>query len=157
MHNQVIPLFMGAQKKVAWVWVSDSVIQNKGQVIAVYPAGVLPLEPPRQNASKLYLTNDMAERKRKLIDLGEAFVILAKGFGTLEESFQLLTEMSINQTRVRPVIFVGQKFYQPLFDLLRLQLKEGMISKEVIDAISLVDSAEETIELLGDLKLEQVV
>lgn len=92
---------MGAQKKVAWVWVSDSVIQNKGQVIAVYPAGVLPLEPPRQNASKLYLTNDMAERKRKLIDLGEAFVILAKGFGTLEESFQLLTEMSINQTRVR--------------------------------------------------------
>ena len=65
--------------------VSDSVIQNKGQVIAVYPAGVLPLEPPRQNASKLYLTNDMAERKRKLIDLGEAFVILAGGFGTLED------------------------------------------------------------------------
>lgn len=32
-----------------------------------------------------------------------------------------------------------------------------MISKEVIDAISLVDTAEETIELLGDLKLEQVV
>ena len=82
--------------------------------------------------------------------LGEAFVILAGGFGTMEESFQLLTEMSINQTAVRPVIFVGRKFYQPLFDLLRLQLKEGMISKEVIDAISLVDTAEETIELLGE-------
>ncbi|MEG1487398.1 TIGR00730 family Rossman fold protein [Lactococcus sp.] len=150
-------LVYGGSKEGCMGMVSDSVIQNKGQVIAVYPAGVLPLEPPRQNASKLYLTNDMAERKRKLIDLGEAFVILAGGFGTLEESFQLLTEMSINQTRVRPVIFVGQKFYQPLFDLLRLQLKEGMISKEVIDTISLVDSAEETIELLGDLKLEQVV
>ena len=150
-------LVYGGSEEGCMGMVSDAVIRHQGKVIAVYPDGILPLEPPRQNASQLYLTSGMDERKRKLIELGEAFVILAGGFGTMEESFQLLTEMSINQTAVRPVIFVGRKFYQPLFDLLRLQLKEGMISKEVIDAISLVDTAEETIELLGDLKLEQVV
>lgn len=67
----------------------------------------------------------MDERKRKLIDLGEAFIILAGGFGTMEESFQLLTEMSINQAAIRPVIFVGRKFYQPLLTYCACNLRKG--------------------------------
>lgn len=36
--------------------VSDAVLENKEQVIVVYPNAVLPLEQPRQNATELYLS-----------------------------------------------------------------------------------------------------
>lgn len=80
-------LVYGGSEEGCMGMVSDAVIHHQGKVIAVYPDGILPLEPPRQNASQLYLTSGMDERKRKLIDLGEAFVILAGGFGTMEEIF----------------------------------------------------------------------
>ncbi|MDG6126999.1 TIGR00730 family Rossman fold protein [Lactococcus formosensis] len=137
--------------------VSDAVLENKGQVIAVYPEGVLPLEPPRQNATELYLAKNMDERKRKLIDLGEAFIILPGGFGTMEEVFQLLTEMSIGQTEIRPVIFIDKDFYLPLFNMIQQQTKEEMLSLEVLEAVHLVETTEQAMQLLGDLNYEQAI
>lgn len=137
--------------------VSDAVLEHKGQVIAVYPDGALPLEPPRQNATELYLAKNMDERKRKLIDLGDAFIILPGGFGTMEEVFQLLTEMSIGQTEIRPVIFIDKDFYLPLFDMIQQQTKEEMLSLEVLEAVHLVETTEQAMELLGDLNYEQAI
>ncbi|EKF52349.1 TIGR00730 family Rossman fold protein [Lactococcus garvieae] len=137
--------------------VSDAVLRNKGQVIAVYPDGLLPLEPPRENATELYLAKNMDERKRKLIDLGEAFIILPGGFGTMEEVFQLLTEMSIGQTEIRPVIFIDNEFYLPLFNMIQLQAQEEMLSTEVLEAVHLVETTEQAMQLLGELNYEQAV
>ncbi|RZI47949.1 LOG family protein [Lactococcus kimchii] len=137
--------------------VSDAVLKNNGEVIAVYPDGILPLEPPRQDATELYMAKTMDERKRKLIDLGEAFIILPGGFGTMEEAFQLLTEMSIGQTSIRPVIFIGKDFYRSLFEMIKVQIEEEMLSLEVVEVMHLVETTDEAIKLLGDLKYEQLV
>ena len=99
----------------------------------------------------------MDERKRKLIDLGEAFIILPGGFGTMEEVFQLLTEMSIGQTAIRPVIFIDKDFYLPLFNMIQQQTQEEMLSLEVLEAVHLVETTEQAMELLGDLNYEQAI
>ena len=150
-------LVYGGSKEGCMGAISDAALLHHGRVIAVYPDGFLPLEPPRQNASQLYLTKSMDERKRNLIDLGDAFVVMPGGFGTMEEAFQLLTEMAINQTRIRPVIFVGKTFYSSLSHFIQLQLKEGMLSSEVASAMHFVDNIEETINLLGENHLEQAI
>ena len=137
--------------------VSDAVLKNHGKVIAVYPDGILPLEPPRQNPTELHLAKTMDERKHKLIDFGDAFVILPGGFGTMEEAFQLLTEMSIGQTLIRPVIFIGINFYKPLFEMVQHQIEEEMLSLEVVKEMYLVDTTEEAMQLIGDQEYEQII
>lgn len=144
-------LVYGGSKEGCMGAISDEALNNQGKVIAVYPDGALPLEPPRENATKLYMAPNMDERKRLLIDLSEAYIILAGGFGTMEEAFQLLTEMSINQTEIKPVVFVGRDFYQPLFDLMETQVEQNMLDLEVVKAIKLADSADEAISILGDV------
>ena len=99
----------------------------------------------------------MDERKHKLIDFGDAFVILPGGFGTMEEAFQLLTEMSIGKTLIRPVIFIGINFYKPLFEMVQHQIEEEMLSLEVVEEMYLVDTTEEAMQLIGDQEYEQII
>ena len=49
---------MVVPKKGVWGMVSDAVIRHQGKVIAVYPDGILPLEPPLKMPVNFYLTSE---------------------------------------------------------------------------------------------------
>ncbi|WP_223804472.1 LOG family protein [Lactococcus kimchii] len=91
------------------------------------------------------------------VDLREVFIILPGGFGAIEEAFQLLTEMSIGQTNIRPVIFIGKDFYHSLFEITKVQVEEEMLSLEVVEVIYLAETTEAALTLLGELKHEQII
>ncbi len=82
------------------------------------------------------------------------YVFFPGGFGTLDEFFELVTLVQTKKLAY-PVLLVavGKEFWQPMFDWVKKEIyeKHKAVSKEEIDIIHLVDSAEEVVSLIKEL------
>jgi uncharacterized protein (TIGR00730 family) len=83
-------------------------------------------------------------RKVMLVKYSQAFVILPGGFGTLDEMFEALTLIQTNKVYDFPVILVGKKYWNPIYDFIRGHLVEhGMINPKDLEDLHLVDDPKE--------------
>lgn len=106
--------------------VAKSVKKYDGKVTGVYPKGHFEDEKPLYDIDFFIEVDNMDDRKRKLIDLADAYVILPGGTGTLEEFAQLLCEMMINITPWRPIFILNEDgFYNGLASQLYTFIHEG--------------------------------
>ena len=64
---------------------AESVLDAGGSVTGVEPQFFIDAGYEYDRLTKLFVTKDMAERKSKMIELGEAFIAFPGGTGTLEE------------------------------------------------------------------------
>jgi uncharacterized protein (TIGR00730 family) len=63
---------------------------------------------------ELHLTRDLRERKAKMEMLGDAFLVLPGGFGTLEELLEIMTLKQLQQHQKAIVILNANGFFDPL-------------------------------------------
>jgi len=95
--------------------IADEVLKRDGLVTGVIPQFLLDLEVGHKEVTELIVTENMHQRKQKMADLADGFVILPGGFGTLEEFFEVLTwlQLGLHQKAIG-VLNVGG-FYDHLF------------------------------------------
>ena len=74
---------------------AESVLKAKGKVIGVEPQFFIDAGFDYPKITQLIVTQDMSERKTKMIELGDAFIAFPGGTGTLEE----ITEHEYNQLK----------------------------------------------------------
>jgi uncharacterized protein (TIGR00730 family) len=67
-----------------------------------------------------YLFDNITERQKKLVDLGNAFLILPGGFGTLFELLEVVTKNQIGEAS-KPIFVYN---YKGIYDNLLLQIKK---------------------------------
>ena len=93
--------------------------------------------------------------RKVMLSLGEAYVFFPGGFGTLDELFEMVTLVQTKKiTKPIPIIVVGKKYWQPLFDWLKLDVNQRCktISKKDFEILQLVDTAEEAFKLIKTKK-----
>ena len=78
--------------------IADSVLKAGGEVTGVEPNFFIENEFQHDGLTKLIVTEDMTERKKKMIELGEAFIAFPGGTGTLEEIAEVLSKVSLKRT-----------------------------------------------------------
>ena len=78
-------LVYGGSKSGLMGAIADSVLKAGGEVIGVETKFFVENEFQHDGLTKLIVTEDMTERKNKMIELGEAFIAFPGGTGTLEE------------------------------------------------------------------------
>ncbi len=88
--------------------------ENGGKVVGVAPRffdkeGVL-----YKKCDEFYWTDTMRERKQKMQDLSDAFVVMPGGIGTFEEFFEMITLVSLGQLEKPIVIFNIGGYYDKL-------------------------------------------
>lgn len=71
--------------------VANGVLDKNGNVIGVIPKFLKKLEIEHPNITECHSVENMHERKTIMSDLGDAFIIMAGGFGTMEEFFEIIT------------------------------------------------------------------
>ena len=90
-------------------------------------------------------------RKLMFQKYSQGFVVMPGGYGTLDELFNALTLIQTKKSKLFPIILVGKKHYEPLFDWIKGTLAENkLISPEDIDLINLVEDKEEVKQILSD-------
>ena len=84
---------------------------HDGDVVGVIPKALMKVEGVAYQAcDELHITDTMRERKRIMYERGDAFVVLAGGFGTLEEFLEVLTLRQLGY-HDRPIVLVNTDGY----------------------------------------------
>lgn len=132
--------------------VSDAVISGGGQAIGIIPQFLKVAEPPHEGLTRLEVVETMAERKTRMIELGDAFVALPGGPGTLEEISEVISLIKIarftGETPGPCVLVNVAGFYSPLIEQLDYMEQEGFMFEGNRDAIGVANSISELEALL---------
>jgi uncharacterized protein (TIGR00730 family) len=67
-------------------------------------------EEEHSGLTEIVMVDTMHERKQKMYEASDAFVVLPGGFGTLDEMFEILTWRQLNQ-HGKPVFIYNQDGY----------------------------------------------
>ena len=88
-------------------------------------------------------------RKLMFQKYSQGFIVMPGGYGTLDELFNALTLIQTKKSKKFPIILVGKKHYQPLYDWIQgTLLSDKLISDEDIHLIKLVEEKEEVQDIL---------
>ena len=88
------------------------------KVTGILPGFLRELEPPLAAGENIEIVPDMGVRKRRMLSLSDAFLILPGGIGTLDEFFEVIVEKQLGQLPKPIVILNLSGCYDPLIDLL---------------------------------------
>jgi uncharacterized protein (TIGR00730 family) len=76
-----------------------------------------------------------------------SFVIFPGGFGTLDETFEVLTLMQTRKTRPTPMVLAGSRYWGGLVDWMREHmLAEGRLTEADFELFRVADEAGEIVE-----------
>ncbi len=90
-------------------------------------------------------------RKVMFVKYASAYVVMPGGFGTLDETAEILTLIQTGKTKRIPVILYGSEFWTGLLDWFQNTLVEvGTISPEDMDLFILTDDPQEVVDSIFD-------
>jgi len=108
---------------------ADDVLHLGGHVIGIMPNFMKEVEWAHQGVSEFHFVGDMAERKKKFLDMSDALIALPGGCGTLEELFEAITLKRLGLF-TKPIIILNiNHFYDPLVALLDRCIAEHFMSE----------------------------
>ena len=121
--------------------VAETFLRKNKKVIGVMPRFLKDREVHHESLSEFYETTTMHDRKQKMYDLADGFLILPGGFGTLDELFEISCWSQLDQHAKPICVFNGQGFFNPLEKLLEGMLEDNFITQEHKNIIQFASKA----------------
>ena len=110
--------------------IAKSVLDAGGTVTGVEPQFFMDEGFQYDGLTELIVTKDMAERKTKMIQLGNAFIAFPGGTGTLEEIAEVMSKVSLKQLDAPCILYNLNGYYDDLKALLGHMIEKGLSSPE---------------------------
>lgn len=117
LGEQKIRLVFGGGQVGLMGIAADAALAAGGEVIGIIPYHLHDVEVGHKGVTELIVTGSMHERKQKMFELSDAFVVLPGGLGTMDETFEILTWKQL-KLHDKPVILVDNDgYWTPFLDL----------------------------------------
>ncbi len=127
---------------------SDAVLERGGEVLGVIPEFLVPYEVANPNLTETAITGSMHERKQRMFELADGFVVLPGGLGTLDEAIEVITWKQL-QLHAKPVVVVNVGgYWDPLAALVDGVIAGGFAHPGVAELFTLVDGVGDVFEAL---------
>ena len=125
-------LVFGAGKNGMMGACARGVSKENGEIQGVIPSFFREenIEQIYDKCTELIFTETMAERKTKMEDLADAFVIVPGGIGTFEEMFEVLTLKQLGRHTKPIAIYDIKNYYKNLEELLQNSYRERFIRSD---------------------------
>lgn len=145
-------LVYGGSKTGLMGVLAQSALDAGGEVIGVEPQFFIDEQLQLDELTELIVVPTMAERRAKMIELGDAFVALPGGNGTLEEMSEIMSMVSLNHTNALCIFFNINGYYDLLKAFLAQMIEYGYSTPQRQDGIYFAESLEEVRALLTGIK-----
>jgi uncharacterized protein (TIGR00730 family) len=106
---------------------ADAAMAAGGEVIGVIPQVLVEAEVAADRLTRLEVVSSLHQRKARMAELGDAFVALPGGLGTLEELTEALTWRQLGLHDKPIVLLDATGFWTPLLALLDAQVDAGFV------------------------------
>lgn len=135
--------------------VADAVLQAGGHVTGVFPAELNDLEVEHKGLSKIIKVHSMHERKQRMYDLSDAFITFPGGFGTLDETFEMITWKQIKVHTKPMVIYNQNNYWDPWVKLTENIIGTGYAAEETRTYYSVVTELDQIIPAIETMLANQ--
>ena len=129
---------------------ADSVLNADGMAIGVEPEFFIDDNLQHENLSELIITSDLQDRKRKMIELGDAFIAFPGGTGTLDEITEIMTKVALKQINAPCIVYNLNGYYDSLKVLLDHMIEMGLSTSDKQEKIYFANNLLEIEEILTD-------
>lgn len=143
-------LIYGGSKSGLMRVLADSVMKNGGKVKGIMPSFMIEKEIAYREIHEFVEVKNMVERKKLMFELGDVYIALAGGSGTLEEISEMISWARIGQNDNPCIFFDEHGYYQPLKNMFDRMVEEGFLREEDRKDIFFVKEKEEIEKILRD-------
>ncbi len=130
--------------------VASAAINNGGHVVGVSTEYVIAKQEPAHEKIDVKIVRGVNERKQKMFELSDAFIIMPGGIGTLNEATDILTMQQIGETK-KPIFLLNtSNFWEPLNVLTLSMRRNGFIENWDDYVVYVGDTPQEIIEKIKE-------
>lgn len=101
------------------------------------------IEEIYDKCDEYYYTETMAERKAKMEELADAFIVVPGGIGTFEEFFEVLTLKQLGRHKKPIIIFDIKGYYLGIQALMRAGTTEQFLNETVMQLYKVFTEADD--------------
>ena len=126
--------------------------QHGATVTGVIPEVFRQLSDPV--VDEMIYTLDLSERKARMIELGQIFVALPGGIGTIDEVMTTLAAMTISRNFSKRIILVNvDGVFSPLIEQLKLLQDLHLASDDAVATVIVADDASQALDIIKSLNI----
>jgi len=127
--------------------VADAALAGGAEVIGVLPDVLAGKEIAHAGLTRLEFVSTMHERKARMAELADAFLILPGGYGTLEELLEVVTWAQL-RLHAKPVILINTSgYWDGLLAFLDTAVAAGFLKQKNRDLMRVATNAAEAVNL----------
>ena len=141
-------LVYGGSKTGLMGRLAKSALEAGGEVIGVEPQFFMDEGVQYEGLTELIVTRDMTARKEKMIALGDAFIAVPGGTGTLEEITEIMSKVALKQLDAPCILYNLNGYYNDLKALLRHMIEKGLSSEDRQQGIYFAEDLAQIREIL---------
>lgn len=136
--------------------IADTVISKGGEVIGIIPKFLEEREIAHTGISELISVDNMSERKYQMIELGDAFIALPGGPGTLEEITEVISWARIGKNNSPCILYNVNGYFDNLRAMYDGMVSEGFLTQDDRDKILFSTDIVEIEDFIMDYKAPKI-
>lgn len=142
LADENIELVYGGGNSGLMGTVANAALKNGGKVTGVIPEFLKNLEICHTGVSELIISDTMHERKHKMYELSDYFIVLPGGIGTIDEFAEVLTwsQLCIHNKACALINIDG--YFDSFLKFLEKTVKENFFKQEHLDLLIVESSPE---------------
>jgi uncharacterized protein (TIGR00730 family) len=144
-------LIYGGSKSGLMGELAESALNAGGRVTGVEPQFFIDAGFEYDDITELIVTKDMAERKAKMIELGDVFIAFPGGTGTLEEIAEVMSKVSLRHLDAPCILYNLNGYYDGLKTQLAHMIDMGPSSEDRLRGIFFAKKLEDTQRIIGEM------
>ena len=128
---------------------AKTVLDGGGDVTGVIPDFLMKYEVGNPGVTELIVVDSMHDRKRRMFEISDGFVVLPGGLGTLDETIETVTWKQL-QLHAKPVVVVDVGgYWRPLAEMIDAAVTSDFAHPAVAELFTMVGGVDEVFEALA--------
>ena len=119
---------------------------GNGKVIGIAPKMFLGSDVLYPQCDEMIITDDLQQRKDKMIQMADVFVVVPGGLGTYDEMFEVLIDNQLGYIKKDVIIFNVNGYFDAMIEVLQHTLDEGFMSEKALSYYKVCDSVQQVLK-----------
>jgi uncharacterized protein (TIGR00730 family) len=147
--NNNFHMVYGGSKYGMMGTLANGALNSGGKVTGVFPENVFTTtEVLNDSLSEIIMVPDMHVRKMTMYILSDAFVILPGGFGTMDETFEMITWKALGMHDKPIIIYNYKNYYNHLLQIIDQFYDMGFAGSKMKGIYDIADDKESILSIL---------
>ncbi len=114
---------------------ANTVLEGGGRAVGVIPGFLMERGQGHPGLKEVHVVDSLHERKARMAEISDGFLVLPGGLGTLDELFEALTSMQLG-VHDKPIGLVNTKgYYDPLIAFMDRALAQEFMTRDHHDLL----------------------